>query len=88
MTGIPDRNGQSWSTVVFSWAYFVLMWNLMSRSDSVDTIMLQHVEWVDDALVIEEQGHKDDQTGSDKYGKHIYANPYEPFKCPILAWLV
>ncbi|KAH9114901.1 hypothetical protein AeMF1_011037 [Aphanomyces euteiches] len=61
------------------------MWNLMSRSDSVEKIMLHHLDWVEDALSIEEQGHKGDQTGADKFGKHVYANPYEPWKCPILA---
>jgi hypothetical protein len=85
MRQTPEVGAQSWSTVTFSWAYFVLMWNLMSRSDSVDSIMLQHLDWDEDALIIEEQGHKGDQTGADKYGKHIYANPYEPAKCPILA---
>ncbi|ETL27425.1 hypothetical protein L916_19026, partial [Phytophthora nicotianae] len=44
-----------------------------------------HVEWIHDALVIEEQGHKGDQTGVDKFGKHVYANPYEPSQYPILA---
>ncbi|KAF4139055.1 hypothetical protein GN958_ATG11717 [Phytophthora infestans] len=57
----------------------------MSRSDSIDTIMLQHLEWADDCLVIEEQGHKGDQTGAEKFGKHVYANLYEPSQCPILA---
>ncbi|KAG6961157.1 hypothetical protein JG688_00009253 [Phytophthora aleatoria] len=47
--------------------------------------MLQHIEWVDDCLVIEEQGHKGDQTGAEKFGKHVYANSYEPSQCPILA---
>ena len=81
---MPGR-GDSWSMVTFCWSFFVLMWNLMSRSDSIDTIMLQHISWEGDALIIEEQGHKGDQTGADKYGKHVYANPYEPNLCPILA---
>jgi hypothetical protein len=90
MTKIPDQNGngQSWSMVLFAWSFFVLMWNLMSRADSVDTIMLQHIDWSEDALTIEEQGHKGDQTGADKFAKHIYANPFEPEKCPILALAV
>jgi len=32
---LPARNGGSWSTVTFAWPFFVLLWNLMSRSDSV-----------------------------------------------------
>ncbi|ETN14130.1 hypothetical protein PPTG_07789 [Phytophthora nicotianae INRA-310] len=85
MSITPTKRGQSWATVLFGWSYFVLMWNLMSRSDSIDTIMLQHMEWIDYALVIEEQGHKGDQTGVDKFGKHVYTNPYESSQCPILA---
>ncbi|KAJ0391783.1 hypothetical protein P43SY_002897 [Pythium insidiosum] len=79
-TQTRDAKGQSWATIVFAWSYFVLMWNLMSRSDSVDKIMLQHIDWAEDALIVEEQGHKGDQTGADKFGKHVYANPYEPSK--------
>lgn len=78
-------NAQSWAGVPFAWTYFVLMWNLMSRSESIETIMLQHIDWNEDALVIEEQGHKGDQAGADKFGKHVYANPKEPSICPILA---
>jgi hypothetical protein len=85
MSQTPGTSSQSWPSIVFSWSYFVVMWNLMSRSDSIDTIMLQHMEWSEDSLIIEEQGHKGDQTGSDKFGKHVYANPYEPAKCPVLA---
>jgi hypothetical protein len=64
------------------------MWNLMSRSDSVDCIMLQHIDWQGDSLLIEEQGHKSDQKGENKFWKHIYANPLEPAICPILALAV
>ncbi|OWZ02720.1 hypothetical protein PHMEG_00025674 [Phytophthora megakarya] len=88
MKSRPEKSGQTWATTTFSWAYFVLMWNLMSRSESVENIMLQHLDWVEDSLVIEEQGHKGDQTGADKYWKHIYANPYDPHICPILALAV
>ncbi|KAF1785902.1 hypothetical protein GQ600_9338 [Phytophthora cactorum] len=49
----------------------ILMWNLMSRSESIDSIMLQHMEWTEDCLSIEEQGHKGDQKGVEKFGKHV-----------------
>ncbi len=47
----------------------------MSRAESVDSLMLKHIDWDCDALIIEEQGHKGDQTGENKFGKHVYANP-------------
>ena len=43
----------------------------MSRNDSVDSLMMTHIEWCEDALIIEEQGHKADQAGEKKFGKHI-----------------
>ncbi|KAJ8579002.1 hypothetical protein ON010_g202 [Phytophthora cinnamomi] len=84
----PVTKGQTWYTMWFGWSFLVLMWNLMSRTDSVDKIMLQHMEWNEGGLIIEEQGDKGDHTGEERYGKRIYANPFDPFKCPILALAV
>jgi hypothetical protein len=83
----PANNG-SWSLCVFMWSYFTLLWNLMSRSDSVDTLMEEHFDWEGDAMKIQEQGHKSDATGKEKYWKHVYANPLNPFICPVLALAV
>jgi hypothetical protein len=80
--------GAQASTGSFAWAFFTIMWNLMSRTDSVDCICLQHIGWREDSLVIQEQGHKGDQTGSEKYWKHVYANPHDPEVCPVLAMAV
>lgn len=88
MTLEPRKSGGNWQASSFMWSYFVLMWNMMSRTDSVDSLMLQHIQWEEDALVIEEQGHKGDQKGEDKYGKHIFANPLMPWVCPVLALAV
>ena len=87
MTKIPTdgANGLSWSTIVFGWSFCVIMWNLMSRTESVDRLMLQHIEWDGDALIIEEQMQKGDQRGENKFGKHLYANPDQPEICPVLA---
>ncbi|ETK87990.1 hypothetical protein L915_07683, partial [Phytophthora nicotianae] len=60
-------------------------WGTTSLADS---IMLQYIEWTEDCLSIEDQGHKGDQKGSEKFGKHVYANPYTPCQCPILALAV
>ena len=86
LTFVPRAVGQdSWSTYVFAWGFLVVMWSLMSRSDSVDNLTLHHIEWAEDCMLIEEQGGKCDQTGDKKFKKHVYANPYEPSICPILA---
>ncbi|KAJ1406964.1 hypothetical protein B484DRAFT_307516, partial [Ochromonadaceae sp. CCMP2298] len=47
-----------------------------------------HIGWQDNSLVIQEQGHKGDQTGSDKFWNHIFANPLQPKVCPVLALAV
>lgn len=78
-------NGGNWNTSIFSWCFLILQWNLMSRSESVDKLMLNHIDWNGDSLTIEEQGQKADQRGENKYTKHIYANPFDPEICPILS---
>ncbi len=46
-----DRGG-NWNASLFAWPFFLFMWNLMSRSDSVDTLMLTHIKWEGDSLQI------------------------------------
>ncbi|EEY56557.1 uncharacterized protein PITG_10103 [Phytophthora infestans T30-4] len=41
-----------------------------------------------DCLIVEEQGHKGDQIGAEKFGKHVYSNPYTPSQSPVLALAV
>eukprot|EP00601_Ochromonadales_sp_CCMP2298_P017230 CAMPEP_0173240928 /NCGR_PEP_ID=MMETSP1142-20121109/14067_1 /TAXON_ID=483371 /ORGANISM="non described non described, Strain CCMP2298" /LENGTH=331 /DNA_ID=CAMNT_0014172161 /DNA_START=147 /DNA_END=1140 /DNA_ORIENTATION=+ len=77
--------GGSWATTTFAWFFLVLAWNLMSRSESVESIMLGHIEWREDCMVIQEQGHKGDQTGAKKIGS---TSTMKPSMCPILAWAV
>jgi hypothetical protein len=76
------------STPTTCWAFVTICWNLMSRPDSVDSLMLCHLDWDNDHLVVEEQGHKGDQSGTMKYGKAVYANPLQPCICPVLALAV
>jgi hypothetical protein len=63
----------------------VLSWNLMCRSDSTGNIMLPHISWADDALLVKFARQKNDQTGEAlSNDKHIYANVDNPTVCPIL----
>jgi integrase len=82
------RDGGRFSTGMFMWLFMTLLWNLISRSDSVNSLMLEHFDWKDDCLLVQEQGHKADKKGKTKYWKHIYANPLEPDLCPVLALAV
>ena len=88
MKNIPKERGGTWASCLFGWPFLLLLWNLMSRSDSVDKILLNHMDWKGDSLQIQEQGHKADQAGENKYWKHVYANVYEPWICPILSLAV
>ncbi len=48
MTG----NSATFDASVFSWCWLVLQWNLVSRSVSVQDIMLEHLDWHGDALKV------------------------------------
>jgi hypothetical protein len=78
-------HGGAWATTLFAWTFLVIMWNLMSRGDSIEKIMFPHIAWRIDCFGIEEQGHKGDQTGENKYSKSLYANPFNPAICPHLT---
>ena len=47
----------------FSWSFFLLTWNLMARSVTVANIMLAHISWREDSLLIEIPKTKADQGG-------------------------
>jgi hypothetical protein len=85
----PEHKKYSWAESMFGWVFQVLSWNCMARCNSIGTLMCQHLNWVDDCLVITLSKHKGDQTGeSEGREKHVYANPTTPHICPILALAV
>lgn len=70
----------------FTRLFMILSWNLMCRAGNVATICYNHLEWEEDALVVWFAHTKNDQDGStQREGRHIYANPFNPEICPILA---
>lgn len=71
--------------MMFVWSFLVLQWNLLARSESVANIMLPHISWLDDALVIATPKSKADQEGVKCFARHLYANPANPTICPVLA---
>ena len=72
----------------FAHLFLILCWTLMARSVSVGTIMLDHISWESDALLISTPKHKGDQEGNNCYPKHVYANPDNPFICPVLSMAI
>jgi hypothetical protein len=65
--------------------YIVLSWNMFARSSTVAKVRMSHIRWEGDALIISIVYHKSDQTGERVIPLHLYANPYKPWACPILA---
>jgi len=82
----PHGRRNTWAEGIFGWCFLSLSWNLMARSHSVGNIMLQHIEWKEDCMIIVFAKHKGDQTGDGlSNDKHVYANPLCAESCPILA---
>ena len=75
----------SFNDMLFGWPYLVLQWNLIARTSSVSTMMMQHVAWEADSLLISIPKHKGDQEGATCFARHLYANPSDPIICPVLA---
>lgn len=71
-----------------SWLYTLLCWNLISRSSNVGNLKFQHICWQEDAMVIYFPKTKTDQEGLNSVPRHVYANPFNPKVCPVLAMAV
>jgi hypothetical protein len=70
---------------LFAHLYMVLCWNLMGRTTTTASLNLCNVSWNGDGLVITIPRHKGDQAGQQTKPKHLFANPYCPEICPVLA---
>lgn len=51
--GAVKYNG-SWSSTIFGWCFFTLLWNLISRPESTESLQLNMFTWKDDCLAIDE----------------------------------
>jgi hypothetical protein len=81
-------SAQPFASTLFGWPYLVLQWNLIARTATVSAMMMEHVSWEGDALLISTPKHKGDQEGVKCFARHLYANPLNPVICPILALAV
>ena len=73
------------SQMLFGWPFLVLQWNLIARTATVSGMMMEHVGWEADSLLISTPKHKGDQEGVKCFSRHLYANPLNPVICPVLA---
>lgn len=70
----------------FAHCFLTIEWNLMCRADNLVHLNLAHIGWEDDSLLICIAKAKHDQEGeSAKTPWHLYANPSNPFVCPVLT---
>ena len=68
---ILQKNGRSY---IFAHTFLLMCWNLMSRATNVFEIRLKNLEW------------ENDQGGErSKHPRAVYANPLNPWICPILS---
>jgi hypothetical protein len=73
------------SQMLFGWPFLVLQWNLIARTATVSGMMMEHVGWEADSLLVSTPKHKGDQEGVKCFSRHLYANPLNPVICPVLA---
>ena len=76
------------NNMLFGWPFLVLQWNLLARSATVSNMMMEHIGWEGDSLLISTPKHKADQEGIKCFARHLYANPLNPLICPVLALAV
>jgi hypothetical protein len=69
----------------YSHLFFVIMWNLISRSIVVADMKYDFIHQDNDMIVVLPPKNKADQAGEKIEGKHIAANPFNPMICPVLA---
>ena len=79
---------EPFSAMLFGWPFLVLQWNLIARSATIGGMMMEHIGWEGDSLLISTPKHKADQEGVKCFARHVYANPSNPAICPILALAV
>ena len=79
---------EPFNTMLFAWPFIVLQWNLIARSATVGGLLMEHIGWEGDALLISTPKSKADQEGVKCFARHLYANPINPTICPVLALAV
>lgn len=74
------------SEILWGHAYGVISWNLLCRTNNTEALSTAALVWKADALNIRQTKSKTDQTGETlRDGYHVFANPFMPEICPILA---
>jgi hypothetical protein len=71
---------------IFAHLYSVICLNLGCRSGNTAGIKLSHFSGAGDSIGVQFMHQKNDQEGETaEYLRHMFANPYKPFRCPVLS---
>lgn len=71
---------------IFAHCFLTLTWNLMCRSINKTLVRRDHMSWEGDAVGKQFAHSKTDTTGNQAaHIRHVYANPLNPWICPILS---
>jgi hypothetical protein len=71
---------------LFAHCYLVLEWNLMARSENVNSCHINHIGWDNDSLLFYFPISKSNQGGENSHVPwHVYSNPFCPHLCPVLT---
>jgi hypothetical protein len=76
-----NKNPQRGS--LFGFIYGILAWNTIQRNETIASIMLEHLKMGGDCISVSVFATKSLQDAGRDI--HLYANPYKPWICPILA---
>ena len=70
----------------FTHATMTTSWNLLCSIDSTTHILVDHLEWMEDALCINFAHSKTAPEGDPNWHmRYIYANPFMPEICPLVS---
>ena len=85
----PDHHKHTWNEGLFASLFTKLSVSTIGRSDNIDDLLLSLIDWENDAMTVQFGTTKADQTGeTTSERKHIFANPFKPELCTILALAV
>ena len=82
----PTKKRYNIKRSLFGWPFQNTIWNLIARGGNVGKILLTHMDWSEDCMLINIPSHKGDEAGEGQgQQKHCYANPIKPEICIILS---
>ena len=64
MSLIPKGMLRPWKISIFGWSFETMSWNILGRCSNVHSLMLEHIDWAEDCLMVCIPSHKGDKSGT------------------------